>query len=356
MAERRRYLLRFLLLFVVPAIGLVVAAYIYTATGRYISTDNAYVKSQKVAISSDIDGRVTTVTVRDNEFVRAGQQLFQIDPSPFQIALDEAKAEIADVKRRIDGLRADYRQAQAELKEAEARLRYMDQQVARYRDLSSKGISTAAKFEEVERDRASAAEGAIAIQERMNKVLVSLGGRIDTPVEEHPWFLRAKAEKERAALNLSYTLVVAPIDGVVSNMKLEEGEYVEEGEPVFIVIEQNRPWVEANLKETQLTHIVEGQEVSFVVDAYPSVKWRGVVESISPATGAEFSILPPQNASGNWVKVVQRIPVRIDIEPDVNAPPLRAGMTATVSIDTERQRDLISLYNSALAFVRKDEQ
>ncbi len=354
MAERRHFLLRFLLLIVVPALALGVGAYIYTATGRYVSTENAYVKSHKVAVSPDISGRVTHVGVDDNQAVRAGQQLFQIDPGPHRIALAEAEAELADVRRRIDGLRSDYRQAQAELKDAEAQLKFMQQQVNRYRGLHKKRIATATKLEEVVRDRATAYERVVGIKERMTKVLVGLGGRPDTPVEEHPWFLRAKAMKSRAALNLGYTLVIAPIDGVVSNMKLEEGEYVEEGSPVFIIIEQDRPWVEANLKETQLTHVIPGQEATFVVDAYPDITWRAVVESISPATGAEFSILPPQNASGNWVKVVQRIPVRLLIQDNQNAPPLRAGMTATVSIDTKRQRDLLTLYNSARAVVRDE--
>ncbi len=353
MAERRRLILRFFLLVAVPAAVAAVAAYVYTATGRYVTTDNAYVKSRKVAVSPDISGRVVAVAVEDNQVVRAGQLLFEIDPSPYHIALAESAAEIADVRQRIGALRADYRQAQAELKEAEARLRYFDQQVKRYRKLSKKGITTAAKYEEAERERASGTERVAAIRERINKVLVSLGGRIDSRMEDHPWFLMAKAAQERAALRLGYTQITTAIGGVVSNLRLEEGEFVEKGDPVFVIVETARPWVEVNLKETQLTHVVVGQEASFVIDAYPDFTWQAIVASISPATGAEFSVLPPQNASGNWVKVVQRVPVRLKILPNQAAPPLRTGMTASVSIDTKRDRDLISLYTNALAFVGK---
>ena len=353
MAERRRFLLRFFLLVAVPVAVAAGAAYVYTATGRYVSTENAYVKSRKAAVSSDISGRVVAVVVADNQVISAGQLLFAIDPSPYNIALAESAAEIADVRQRIGALRADYRQARAELKEAEARLRYFDQQVQRYRKLSKKGITTAAKYEEMERERASGAERVVAIRERINKVLVSLGGRIDTRMEDHPWYLKAMAERERAALHLGYTQIVAPIGGVISNLHLEEGEFVEKGVPVFVIVESDRPWIEVNLKETQLTHVEIGQDVSFVIDAYPDFTWRAVVDSISPATGAEFSVLPPQNASGNWVKVVQRVPVRLKILPHPAAPLLRAGMTASVSIDTKRERDLISLYTNALAFVGK---
>ena len=351
MARRRHFLLRLFLLVAVPAAAAAGAAYVYTVTGRYVTTDNAYVKSHKVAISPDISGRVIAVAVDDNQIVRQGLVLFEIDPSPYHIALAEAEAEIADVRRRIDALRADYREARAGLKEAAARLKYFDQQVKRYRKLSNKGIATAAKYEEMERERASSTERVAAIRERINKVLVSLGGSVDAPVDKHPWYLMAQAKQQRAALQLSYTQVVAPIGGVVSNMTLEEGEFVEKGDPVFIIVEADEPWIEVNLKETQLTHVVVGQEASFVIDAYPDFTWHATVDSISPATGAEFSILPPQNASGNWVKVVQRVPVRLQIIPDQAAPPLRTGMTASVSIDTKRSRDLISLYATALAFV-----
>eukprot|EP00119_Amphimedon_queenslandica_P006290 XP_011406993.1 PREDICTED: uncharacterized protein LOC105314492 [Amphimedon queenslandica] len=171
------------------------------------------------------------------------------------------------------------------------------------------------------------------------------------PVQAHPIFLRAQAQRKRASLDLESARVLAPVDGIVSNMRLEAGEYVGEGEAIFSLIEKGRVWVEANLKETQLTHIAQGQPATVKIDAYPDLVWKARVSAIAPATGAEFSILPPQNATGNWVKVVQRVPVLLDITPSPDSSPkaespdpalletdlLRAGMSARVSIDTGRE-------------------
>jgi membrane fusion protein (multidrug efflux system) len=170
--------------------------------------------------------------------------------------------------------------------------------------------------------------------------LAKLGGDPARRFEEHPDFMMAETELSMAEMNLSYTEVRAPIDGIVTRLKLEAGEWVESGEPAFGLIAVDRVWIEANLKETQLTHVEVGQNVTVELDAYPDQVWIAKVGSISPATGAEFSVLPPQNASGNWVKVVQRLPVRIEIQQEESQPKLRAGMTATVSIDTLHKRDL----------------
>jgi len=353
MGRLLRIVVRVFFLLVVPLAAVAVGSYLYVSGGRYVSTENAYVKTRKVAVSPDISGRVTAVMVFENQRVLAGQKLFELDGSEYEIARAEAEAEIADVARKVKQLRADYRVVQAELMEAQARLKYVDQQAARYRNLSSKGIASTAKLEEIEQERSAAAERVTALRERINSVLASLGGKATGSIEKHPWSLRAKAAKQRAALNISYTQVFASLDGIVTNLNLEEGEFVTAGQPIFVIVEQDRPWVEANLKETQLTHVIEGQKVTLVVDAYPDLSWTASVESISPATGAEFSLLPPQNASGNWVKVVQRVPVRLAVDIPDGAPPLRAGMTAEITIDTEQERDIDSIINSALAFVRR---
>ena len=342
-------------LLVVPLAAIAVGSYLYVTGGRYVSTENAYVKARKVAISPDISGRVTAVMVTENQRVLAGQKLFLLDLSQYEIALSEADAEIADVKRKLMQLRADYRVVQAELMESQVRLKYVNQQAARYRSLSSKGIASTAKLEEIEKERSAASQRVTALRERINSVLASLGGKATGSIENHPWSRRAAAAKERAALQISYTEVSAPLDGVVTNLNLEKGEFVTAGQPIFVIVDQDRPWIEANLKETQLTYVAVGQEVSLVVDAYPDITWTARVDSISPATGAEFSLLPPQNASGNWVKVVQRVPVRLSVAIPDDAPPLRAGMTAEISIDTGRERDIDSIINSALAFVRRQQ-
>jgi len=178
------------------------------------------------------------------------------------------------------------------------------------------------------------------VEERINRVLASLGGDPQFPVERHPRYQEAKAAYDAAALDLSRSQVRASTPGVVSNMKLQTGEYVEARKPVFSLIHSGPVWIEANFKETQLTYMTVGQPATVVADAYPDVQWKAVVDTIAPATGAEFAVLPPQNATGNWVKVVQRLPVRVRVEQPSDLPQLRAGMTVTVSVDTGRSRGL----------------
>jgi membrane fusion protein, multidrug efflux system len=191
-----------------------------------------------------------------------------------------------------------------------------------------------------------------ALQEKLRTVLAKLGGDPASAAELHPMFRQAEAERDMAALDLSDAEVRAPVDGVVSRMRLQPGEWLEEGEPAFSMINPATTWIEANLKETQLEHVEVGQRVEIEADAYPNDLWIGKVASISPATGAEFALIPPQNATGNWVKVVQRLPVRIAVGPRQDQPSLRAGMTVTVSIDTEREPELAKFFNRAVAAVR----
>jgi membrane fusion protein (multidrug efflux system) len=192
----------------------------------------------------------------------------------------------------------------------------------------------------------------VALQQNLRTVLAALGGDPASAAELHPLYRQAEAERGMAALDLARTVVRAPVDGAVSRMRLQPGEWLEEGEAAFSMINPASTWIEANLKETQLEHVAVGQRVEIAVDAYPEGLWTGEVASISPATGAEFALIPPQNATGNWVKVVQRLPVRIAVVPGPEQPPLRAGMTVTVAIDTEREPQLARLFKSAIAAVR----
>ncbi len=350
-----RRLLRGFLLLLVPPAALGVAAYVYVTGGRYVVTENAYVKADIVAVSADVSGRVIWVGIGDNQAVEKGQPLFQIDPVPFEIAVAEAEAEMAMVRSQIASFRADYRLALAELAEADERVRFLELQYERQERLRAKGVGTEEKYDRAHHDLATARQRVRAIGERIHKVLASLGGDAEIPVRRHARYLRAKAKRDKAALDLEDAAVLAPSAGVISNMKLQVGEYVGAGTPIFSLIEAATVWVQANLKETQLTHVTEGQTATVVLDAYPDRVLAARIESISPATGAEFALLPPQNASGNWVKVVQRVPVRLAIEPGAATPPLRAGMTATVSIDTERQRDVRALVRAALAWSGRGE-
>ena len=350
-----RGLMRPLLLVVVPAVAALVGLYWYAMTGRYVSTENAYVKADMVAISPDVDGRVVAVAVAENQFVRQGDVLFRLDPEPFQIALDMAEAKLLAVRNDIEAWRAEFRQIEAEIEEAGERVQFHAQQAERQRALQGRGISTEVRLEEAEVELIAAQQRVAALQEKLRTVLAKLGGDPATAAELHPMYRQAEAEREMAALDLADAVVRAPVDGVVSRMRLQPGEWLEEGEPAFSMINPATTWIEANLKETQLEHVQVGQQVEIEADAYPNDLWIGKVGSISPATGAEFALIPPQNATGNWVKVVQRLPVRIAVEPRDDQPSLRAGMTVTVSIDTEREPELAKFFNRAVAAVRGDD-
>ena len=333
-----RVALRMVLLVVIPLAAVLVGVYIYAESGRYVTTENAYIKSNVIAISSDVSGRVEWVGVDDSTLVRKSQILFRLDQRPFAIALDRSEAELDMVRTQIKHLRTDYHEAVAQVEEEEERVNFLTRQLARQKTLKDRKLASEQAYDVAAHDLSLAERRVRVLRQRVQRALQSLGGNPDMEVEKHARFQRARAERAQAAIALANTTIEAPVDGYVSNMKLQAGEYVEEGQAVFSIIEHGKVWVEANLKETQLTHVLEGQLASITVDAYPGVLWPATVAAIAPATGAEFSVLPPQNATGNWVKVVQRIPVLLDVEQPPEGNPLRAGMTVTVSIDTERER------------------
>jgi len=236
----------------------------------------------------------------------------------------------------------------AEAKEVEARIRFLRRQVERQAQLKERGMTREEQYDEARLNLEAERQRLDAVSERAARIVASLGGEVDRPLEQHPRYQQAKAARDAAQLDLARTRVVAPSAGIVSNMKLQAGEHVSKGVPVFSLIENAPLWVEANFKETQLTHMHEGQAATIVADAYPDHEWRAKVRTISPATGAEFAVLPPQNATGNWVKIVQRVPVQLGIELAPGDPPLRAGMTVTVRVDTGRARGLPDLVQRLL--------
>ncbi len=333
-----RPLIRLVLMVLLPLWAAFYGALIWGESMRWVTTENAYVKADVIAISTDVPGRIIDIDVRENEQVNGGQVLFRIDPRPFEIEIQEAKAELDRVRAEIESMRAAYRAGARQVDQLQERVRYLDAEHKRQQTLTRRGVGTNVKLDQAAHLSVMAKREVDTVRERNRMLLAELGGNAKIKVGDHPKFLRALAALDRAELDFDRTNVMAPADGIVSNIKLQAGEYVEEGDALFSLVQVDRPWVEANLKETQLTHVVIGQKVNFVVDSYPDVTWTGTVDSIAPATGAEFSLLPPQNASGNWVKVVQRVPVRIKLEQAEGLPRLRAGMTVAVEIDTERDR------------------
>ena len=343
MSRRPIPLLRLALLFVVPLMAVAGAGWWWLSGGRYVSTDNAYVKAHIVQIAPEVSGQVRRVLTKDHANVQAGDQLLTIESRPFRLALDSAEAELDSARAHVENLRGIWREAVAELADAEARAVYFQRQAQRQEELAVKGVASASKRDESLNDARAAADRVSTAREKLRRVLAALNGDPELAAEAHPMVREKTAARERAALDLARTTVRAPVDGVVVNMRLQQGEQVKAATPLFSLVVLSRPWVEANYKETELTHVKVGQKATVVLDTYPGVTWEALVESVSPATGAEFAILPPQNASGNWVKVVQRLPVKLRLLPHVGEPPLRAGMTATVKIDTGRQRDFTSI-------------
>ena len=337
-------LTRALLLIGVPLLVAAAALYFYAQGGRHLETDNAYVKAHIIAVSAEVAGRVAEVAVRDNQAVTQGQLLFRIDPVPFETALASANAKLASARTEVETLRAELRVALADAAEAEERIRFLGVQLERQRRLKEQGMVREDAFDEARHNLDVARARLAALQERAARGLASLGGDAKLPPQRHPRVLEAQAALDSAALELARTRVSAPAAGTVSNLKLQTGMNVARGVAVFSLIQAGEPWIEANFKETQLAGMRVGQVARVAADAYPGVEWRARVSAIAPATGAEFALLPPQNATGNWIKVVQRVPVLFAIEPAASdRPALRAGMTVSVSIDTGRSRGLPDL-------------
>jgi membrane fusion protein (multidrug efflux system) len=325
-----------------PALAAVVVAYFYLTGGRYESTDDAYVQVASVAVSSNVAGRVLAVNVHDNQTVHKGDVLFRIDAEPFRIAVEEAQAQLATARLQVDSLKASYRQHQAQLAAARETLAYQTHETDRQKRLLTAGISS-----QLQVDRAvHALEGArselAAAEQATNAVVANLGGNPNIEVDRHPTVQHAQAVLDRSKLNLSYTVIEAPTDGIVTRVEqLQAGTYITASAPVFALVVANDTWVEANFKENQLAHMRVGQQVDVHIDSYPGKTFAGTVASVSPGTGSQFSLLPAENATGNWVKVVQRLPVRIELK-NVNPTeyPLHGGLSATVDVDTHYERHL----------------
>lgn len=338
-APRRRRALRWTLLFVVPLLAVLVGAVAWLLGGRFVETDNAFVKADKVPVSAEVSGAVVEVLVGENEIVRAGQPLFRLDPLPFRVAVSKAEAKLGQVRTDLAAMKASYREKQAQIALARTRLEFARKEQERQADLAARNFISASKLDDARRSTEIAGQEMLAEQQDLQRIAATLGGGIDTPIESHPSYRAALAELEQARLDLARIEVRASIDGTVSHLP-KPGQFVAAGATVASLVADARPWIEANFPEKDLTHVHPGQPVEVRIDTFPDRVWTGVVESLSPATGAEFSILPPQNASGNWVKVAQRVPLRVRLDAQDGAPRLRAGMSATVRVDTGHRRSL----------------
>jgi membrane fusion protein, multidrug efflux system len=335
-------------------VAVVLIFFYWVTSGRWVSTDNAYIHSAKLMVSTDVSGIVSQVEVKEGARVKAGQVLFRVDPQQFEYALQAAQAQLAQIKITLLAAQQDYIRLQSDIAAQEAQVALAEANNTRAAALALTRAGTDAAYDQARFTLAVAQKQLQSMHQQADAALTRLGGDARMPVDMHPQYRAARAQVEEAQRQLDHTIVRAPFDGIVTAVdNLQPGTFLVSQTAaltntgaVGLVSTQNL-WIEANVKETDLTFARVGNPVSISVDAYPGRIFKGRVVSIAPASGAEFSILPAQNSSGNWVKVVQRVPVRIDLDEENDRPPLRSGMSVIAEIDTGHHRSLSELWGPA---------
>ena len=347
--RKRRFVGRFrlLLMFIVPLALLAGGIWWWVTGGRYQSTEDAYLQQAKINVASDVSGRVVAVPVADNQTVKAGDVLFRVDPEPYRIAVRQDDADIASARLKVEQLKSAYSQAVAAEKAGADEATYYRNEFERQSQLAKTGISAQATLDQARHYLDKAHMQLVIARQRIDSARAALNGNPDLPVDKHPLVMAALAARQKDAYDLKRTTVKAPADGVVYQAaSFKPGQYVTSGTPLFMLVETGDTWIDANFKETQLDHMHPGQTATIAFDTYPEHSFKATVEAIGAGTGEQFSLLPAQNATGNWVKVTQRIPVRLKFKTDQANLALRAGMSATVSVDTGHERG----FGSLLAF------
>lgn len=319
------------------SLGLIAAAatgaYLYFTGDRYVSTDNAYLKFDKVTISSEVSGTIASIPVTENQHVVEGDVLVTVDEAAYQAAVEKARARVQKAQSYIQSQVASYRTKQAELTLAENNHEFAGREYHRELNLSNRKLTSQALLDERKHALDVASEKRSIIEKELAQLLASLNGRVDVPLAEYAEVKEAQADLDLALIDLRRTKMVAPFDGYVSHLP-KLGQHLDRGSPVLSLVSDSNVWIEANFKETDLVDVRVEQPVDITIDSYPDLHWQGRVESLGAATGAEYSVLPPQNATGNWIKVVQRVPIRISLQANQPDRVLRAGMSANVEIDT----------------------
>jgi membrane fusion protein, multidrug efflux system len=362
-AEPRRRLMagmrlyrRFLLLVVLPVLAAIGGLFFYLNGGRYVTTDDAYVGAQKVLITPDISGKIDKVVVKEGQHVNEGDVLFEIDPVPFQLAVDQSKAQLEQARTTYDNLIANVKIYGQMLDLAQQAIDLKQRDVDRKQSLVKSNVGSQLDLDNSANAMVTAGAQAQFVKQQLSNAKAQLLGNPDLPLEQFPPYAQAKAALGMAQRNLDHTVMRAPMPGIATQVdQIQLGRFVAAGTPVFSVIDVANPWVDANPKESDFTYVAVGQPVTLDVDAFPNHVFKGTVGSLSPGTGAQFAILPPQNATGNFVKVVQRVPVRIYFDPDDKfVQKLKAGMSVNVSIDTNHRRSFAGLLGFSPAVANQD--
>ncbi|MCS0496171.1 HlyD family secretion protein [Ancylobacter sp. MQZ15Z-1] len=355
-APRRKRRLRSVLMLGGIAVVAIGAGYFWLTGGRYVSTDDAYVRAAKLMVSTDVSGIVSDVDVKEGQKVKAGDVLFRIDPRQYEIALANAKANLSETALDLKAQKVDYQRMLSDIAAQQAVVENDQATFDRYAKL----VKDSAALSKAQYDDARfALDGEQrkldSLRKQAEVALAKLGGNPDFDVEQHPQYLQAKAAVDEAQRQYDHATVRAPFAGTVTGVdSLQPGLYLVAATAALTnqgavgLVSADKVWIDANIKETDLTHVKAGDKVDVTIDAYPDRTWQGTVQSIAPASGSEFSVLPAENASGNWVKVVQRVPVRVTVESAKDDPPLRAGMSAVVSIDTGQKRSIGSLISDVI--------
>ena len=344
-ASPRRKRLRYVLFALGAAVLIVGSLWYYLSGGRYVDADDAYLQANVLTVSTDVSGIVDQIPVHEGEHVTAGQVLFRLDPDKFQIALDNAQANLAQTEITLRSLQADYLRAQRQTAAQAATVQADQANFDRYATLVKERGVTEQLFDDMKFKLAADTATLGAANAQVAAALARLSGNADLPIAQMPAYRQAAALLAEAQREFNHAIVRAPFNGVVTQVdKLQQGQFLPAGTAAFGLVATDDIWVAAEPKETQLTYVRLGQPATVTVDAYPDRTWLGTVQSVAPATDQEFSVLPAQNSSGNWVKVVQRMPVRVTIHREPGDPPLSAGMSAEVSIDTHHHRSLADLF------------
>ena len=343
-APKARRALRFALLGLVPALALGGGFYWWLSGGRYVATDNAYVGADKVLVTPQVSGPILAVHVAEGQRVRQGDPLFDVDPAPYRTALALARAHQSAARSAFVNLQTSYASNLDQIKMGAQAVELRQQDYDRKSGLLSTHSGTRADVDVAAAALIQAKQILTFVKEQQNATLVKLGGAVDSPIEAFPEFVEARAQVEDAQRNVEKAAVAAPIAGVATQVnQVQLGRVAPAGTPVFAIVGDEKFWIDVNPKESDMGDLRVGLPASVTIDAFPDRRWQGKICSIAPGTGAQFSLIPAQNASGNWVKVVQRVPLRVCLDAAEDLSGLRAGMSAYVAIDTGKQRSLAAL-------------